>query len=298
MNELQALLHDLSATDDADDAHRTAVSACRLALASLSRHLGHELTLDERTVRAEDLGLTAAGTQVLAAGTAPPFPLHLTVRISADLATPTPSVVAVILLTAGGLGGKEVLGCPQNRSYIWHELDLAEGTWRVGGWKADEYGEYERPEEAVVAASPSEEAEHDYYLSFFLEPPFDEDTVMRVLLLVQHMGKSGRWPRGRPDFVDQTDEASATRPEDEPIRTVGGLVPLRAPGAGSSKAGEARELERVTQVINRLCEFTSAVDASFEVQLGGKYVGRVAKGEPDTLLSKGLLDEWERSVGA
>ncbi|MBO6933879.1 MAG: hypothetical protein JJ863_02850 [Deltaproteobacteria bacterium] len=140
--------------------------------------------------------------------------------------------------------------------------------------------------------------DHDYDLSFFLEPPFDEDTVMRVLLLVQHMGKSGRWPRGRPDFVDQTDEASATRPEDEPIRTVGGLVPLHAPGAGRSSAGEARELERVTQVINRLCEFSSAVDASFEVQLGGKYVGRVAKGEPDTVLSKGLLEVWKRSVEA
>ena len=144
MNELQGLLNQIStALEDGRDAHGPTVSACRLIMDSLSAHVGHDLALDEQTVRTGDLGLTAAGAQCLAAGTAPPFPLRLTARVSVDLAGDAPSAVVVLLLTTRNRDGTEVLLGPNNRSYVWHELDLAEGTWRVGGWAVDEYGEFQ-----------------------------------------------------------------------------------------------------------------------------------------------------------
>ncbi|MEM1416880.1 MAG: hypothetical protein AAGH15_18425 [Myxococcota bacterium] len=137
-----------------------------------------------------------------------------------------------------------------------------------------------------------------YSLTFCLVDDFDEDSVMRVRLLVGHVGKKGRWPVGRPSFFDEVDADSATRPDDVPIRVVGGAVPLRRPGPSLSHRHDREDFERASTVVQRLTEFAKVVGVAFELYLGGQYVGRVQPDGPDRLVAEGLLGEWERSLRA
>ncbi len=137
---------------------------------------------------------------------------------------------------------------------------------------------------------------HGYTFALLLVDDFTEDHVTRVQLLVQHLGKTRRWPLGRPWFFDEVDESSVTRPGDVPIRTVGGAVPLRRPGPELEPKDDASDLATARKVIERLSDFGSALGLSSELQLGGQYVGRIDNGVPDRLVAEGLLGEWERSV--
>ena len=141
------------------------------------------------------------------------------------------------------------------------------------------------------------ERQHHYALDFYLVGEFTEDVVMRVLLFVQHLSKKGRWPAGKPEFVDDLDESSCTRPEDSPIRTVGGTVPLRDPRVGVSAQEDAEDLDSVRHVVEQLSAFTAALNLTVELQLGGLYVGRIENGRPDRLVAVGLLAEWARTLG-
>jgi len=140
------------------------------------------------------------------------------------------------------------------------------------------------------------ELQHRYALDFYLIGDVSEDLVMRTLLFVQRLGKKGRWPAGRPQFVDELDEDSATQPEDLPIRTVGAVVPLRDPRTGISAREDSQDLEAVRRVVEGLRAFTAALGLTVELQLGGVYAGRIANGHADHLVEVGLISEWEKSV--
>ncbi len=97
----------------------------------------------------------------------------------------------------------------------------------------------------------------------------------------------GQWSREPPQFVDQLDDSSRTRPEDEPVRTVGLLLSVTASGEHPSTP-----VTEPTRVVDALAKFSEARGVDFELQLDDTYVGEIRGGVPDRLVREGLLGRW------
>jgi hypothetical protein len=95
------------------------------------------------------------------------------------------------------------------------------------------------------------------------------------------------WLHEPPRFVDETDDESATQPEDEPVRTVGVALPVR-----EASVPPVPTRAEVARMIDALAEFSAERGAEFEVQLGDTYVGEIRHGASDRLLLEGLLATW------
>lgn len=108
---------------------------------------------------------------------------------------------------------------------------------------------------------------------------------LRVLL--EGLLAQGEWARGAPEFIDQLEEDSRTRPEDEPVRTVGVRLEVSEPGENPSTP-----VNDATRLVEALAGFSLKHGVEFEFQLDGTFVGEVRNGEADRLLRDGLLARW------
>lgn len=98
---------------------------------------------------------------------------------------------------------------------------------------------------------------------------------------------SNSWVAGRPEFVDETDSESCTRPEDLPIRTVGVVLPVTDPD--THPGTPQREVVRFVDALTWFCRQQSV---EFTVQLDETYVGAVTADGADRLLRDGLIELW------
>jgi len=118
----------------------------------------------------------------------------------------------------------------------------------------------------------------------YISSDFSDADVDDLRRLVERLGMQGRWSRGTPQLVDQFEEDSRTRPEDEPVRTVGIRLLVSTPGEHPPTA-----VAEITRVVDALTEFSGAQGVDFELDLEDTHVGEIQSGVPDQLVREGLI---------
>ena len=106
--------------------------------------------------------------------------------------------------------------------------------------------------------------------------------------LDHHVDRLRQWSRGEPRFVDEVDGDSGTRPDDEPVRTIGLLLVVSGPGEHPPTL--ASELARL---IDALGAFSKDEGVDFELHLDDTYAGEIREGVPDRLVLDGLVARWD-----
>jgi hypothetical protein len=114
----------------------------------------------------------------------------------------------------------------------------------------------------------------------------DED-IAALKALVASLAPSEVWTVSPPRFVDEVDDSSATKPDDEPVRTTGISLAISSPG--TAPGTPVSEPERF---LSAIADFSGSRQIEFEVQLDGTYVGEISSGKMDRLLREGLLAQW------
>jgi len=122
-------------------------------------------------------------------------------------------------------------------------------------------------------------------LAYFSDD-FAEDDVIAMRDLAVELAQAIEWTVGRPAFVNESDDSSSTRPEDEPIRTVGLLLPLKHGGGTKAPGRDVRAL------VGAVADFSRARGIEFEVMLDETFVGTIEDGVPDQEI-RALLATWE-----
>jgi hypothetical protein len=121
----------------------------------------------------------------------------------------------------------------------------------------------------------------------YLCSDFSESDVIALRLLVDSLGQRGTWTIEAPRFVDESDDTSCTRPEDEPLRTVGVALSVTSP-----EELPGTPVDEPTRLLEALATFSAQRSVDFEVQLDDTYVGQIRLGKLDHLLLDGLLARW------
>ncbi|HEX5750167.1 MAG TPA: hypothetical protein VFZ09_28310 [Archangium sp.] len=121
----------------------------------------------------------------------------------------------------------------------------------------------------------------------YLSADFSDDDVRALRELVTNLASSGGWSHKPPMFVDEVDDSSCTRPEDEPVRTVGVLLKVSEPGESPMTL-----VDELMRLLDALSLFSSERGVELEVQLDDTYVGEIRNGVPDRLIREGLLARW------
>ena len=111
---------------------------------------------------------------------------------------------------------------------------------------------------------------------------------------------SETWVPEPPQFIDDTDHESVTRPGDVPIRTVGVLVPLLAPeseGEKLSLAEDQRQLQQAERFLNAMSDFSTRTGALLRVHYNEEEIGEIAGRDISRGVIDGLLVPWRKAVG-
>lgn len=126
----------------------------------------------------------------------------------------------------------------------------------------------------------------------YLSDEFDDDDVTAMSALAADLRDAHGWKLEAPYFVDETDDGGRTRPEDEPIRTVGLILPL-------SLDGEEQDVPvtDLNVLVEALAGLSSSRHVEIELQLDDDSVGWIVDGDPDDAIREGLLATWERGAG-
>jgi len=133
----------------------------------------------------------------------------------------------------------------------------------------------------------------DYGLLFYFSEDFAESDTSLLQHAIAELALEYHWTFGPPEFVDLTQSGDT----EEPVRTVGGFLPLSRPDPRPNRKVEMTLYEEVERTINALSAFSAKTGCEFELELGGTYVGDISNGKPDKLVSVGLLEEWRKVLG-
>lgn len=124
-------------------------------------------------------------------------------------------------------------------------------------------------------------------LLVYVASDIEETSIESLKEVVASLAHSGSWTFAPPTFVHEVESDSATRPEDEPVVTIGALLVTSSPGESPPMpVAEAR------RAIDALARFSEHSRVDFEVELDGVYAGEIRGGEVDRLLREGLLAQW------
>jgi len=124
-------------------------------------------------------------------------------------------------------------------------------------------------------------------LLIFISSEIIETTVRDLGDLVSGLARARVWTVCEPEFVDQTDDSSCSRPEDLPIRTVGAALDVTDPSDVPSTP-----IEEVEWVLGQFAKFSTSHRVDFEIELNGTYVGGISRGVFNQTLVEGLLETW------
>lgn len=112
----------------------------------------------------------------------------------------------------------------------------------------------------------------DYLLAYF-SADFTERSARELRLFVEDLSTQGAWSQP-PQFIDQFEQESGTRTEDQPIRTVGAAFPVNTSDEARTPVGE------LGRFVDALAAFSSRTGVEFELQLGETYVSCWSSGPP------------------
>lgn len=121
----------------------------------------------------------------------------------------------------------------------------------------------------------------------YFSADFTDADIVALGALVETLSRAHGWHLGAPRFVDDSDDSSCTAPEDQPIRTVGVLLTVSAPGEVSRTPVDDPEA-----FVAALSQFSSERGTEFEMELDGEYVGDIRRGEVSESIQQGLLARW------
>lgn len=134
-----------------------------------------------------------------------------------------------------------------------------------------------------------------YGLLFRLSGAYSE---MAIASMKQFLGElqGEDFLLGPPQLVDEVDESGRTRPDDQPIRTVGGYMIMYPPADDLDHDLDMAQLRDVEYLVEKLARFTRAESVSIELELGGVEVGTISAGVVSDSISRGLVGEWKRKL--
>ena len=135
---------------------------------------------------------------------------------------------------------------------------------------------------------------NDYGLLFYISEDFTEANVDSLKEAIAGLVEGNEWIGGPPEFIDDTEPAESER--DEAVRTVGGFFRFPPPDAVSGRLAENSYFHEVERIVHSLSAFSAGTRCEFELELGGAFTGTIVNGEPDELVTVGLLEEWRKAL--
>lgn len=135
-----------------------------------------------------------------------------------------------------------------------------------------------------------------YALLFCLVDEFSEEDVQALHDLINEIAFEREWVLESPSFLDELDDSSCSRPEDDPIRTVGGVLRLHRSDAKMEHWQQMEHLADVEFVVGRFAQYSLERKCELEIELGGELIGDIRCGEVSTSITEGLIDEWRKQV--
>ena len=123
----------------------------------------------------------------------------------------------------------------------------------------------------------------------------DSDSAEVIASLVRGLNEQQKWTHGKIVFVDDLDEVSATQPDDEPVRTLGGVLTLTQPTR--DHADESSQYAEVEFLVDRLCEFSNG-GHTLVIEYDGEEIGEIRDGRADTSLRDGCSESGEKYSGS
>jgi hypothetical protein len=140
-----------------------------------------------------------------------------------------------------------------------------------------------------IPADPEDLGEVDMTqrLIAYMSADFTEGDVKALRATAEELAQAAPWTYMAPSFIDESDASSCTRPEDEPVRTIGVALVVSAAGEVPSTP-----LDEAQRFLESLAGFSHLWEVDMEVLLDDTYVGEIRCGVMDHLLREGLLDQW------
>lgn len=135
----------------------------------------------------------------------------------------------------------------------------------------------------------------DYGLLFFYCEDFDEADVDAMEEFVADLAANSEWVGDRPEFVDHIQDEVVSE-EDEPIRTVGGFLPLPPPEENPDVATELAHHAEVSRIVDALAAFSAKTGREIELEIGETGVGVIEHGEVCDGIRTGFLDPWRDAL--
>lgn len=130
----------------------------------------------------------------------------------------------------------------------------------------------------------------------FIESDYDDTAVAELEQIVTDISGSRDWVIQPPKVVDITDN------EEEGMPTVGVLVrqykPYSNSGEELSLEVELSLLEEVRALVASLGPFSLKHELEILFEIDDDFVGSIEQGQPDELLTMGLIGEWEAHLAA
>jgi len=129
-------------------------------------------------------------------------------------------------------------------------------------------------------------------LDFFLRDPSPQAAQRFTAFLLELQER--RWTLRPPELVDEQAEGSSCRNLGGVLELFCGHPPWADRLPGDIDAAQCRETRELLQELCSLSKETGP----FVVWFDGEEIGEIADGRMDRSLQEGLLEEWERNLGA
>jgi hypothetical protein len=127
----------------------------------------------------------------------------------------------------------------------------------------------------------------------FVDDDIPSEASSAIRDAVHAMARTRDWTVRPPEVVDQVDDGD---------HTLGAVLVLYAPRAEDGRPLpveiDHRLLADARCFVERIAALSRQLHVTFGFELDQDSVGWVVNGDPDTLLSEGLLGEWARMLGS
>jgi hypothetical protein len=137
-------------------------------------------------------------------------------------------------------------------------------------------------------------------LLFYLSSDFDDQMVEKMENCVAELAVSRNWVIRPPEFINIEDKMEHVNSQDEPIRTVGGMLEIYSNlppwDKKIPKDVDQAHFEEVQAIIEALVKFSKELECEITFELDEEEIGSIQEGIMDSSLSEGLLSEWKRSL--
>ena len=132
----------------------------------------------------------------------------------------------------------------------------------------------------------------------YLDDPTDDDPP-RIQSALERAAAARPWLTESPEFVDVTEDAGATRPEDVPIRTVGvslDVTDTRDRSMPLDLKRDGIELQDFEALLAIVTDYSKEHSKTWTLLYDGCHVGSIENGVIDQYVADGLLKPWRAVV--